>query len=119
MAEANAQLSEDRRVYLRIGINLGDIVGEGTDVYGDGVNIAARLEALASPGGICVSAKVRDETHGRLAFEFEDMGEQSLKNIANPVRVYGIVDDARPCDGRALGCRSPTSLQLPCYRSLT
>ena len=96
MAEANALLSEDRRILLRIGINLGDIVGEGTDVYGDGVNIAARLEALAIPGGICVSAKVRDETHGRLAVAFEDLGEQPLKNIANPVRVFRIAEGAGP-----------------------
>ena len=94
MAEANALLSEDRRIPLRVGINLGDIVGEGTDVYGDGVNIAARLEALATPGGICVSAKVRDETHGRLAVAFEDLGEQALKNIANPVRVFRIAEGA-------------------------
>ncbi|RWK55743.1 adenylate/guanylate cyclase domain-containing protein [Mesorhizobium sp.] len=90
MAEANTLLSEDRRIVLRIGINLGDIIGEGSDVYGDGVNIAARLEALAEPGGICVSAKVRDETHGRLELAFEDMGEQQLKNIANPVRVFRV-----------------------------
>lgn len=94
MAEANTLLSEDRRIFVRIGINLGDIIGEGSDVYGDGVNIAARLEALAEPGGICVSAKVRDETHGRLELAFEDMGEQQLKNIANPVRVFRVADCA-------------------------
>ncbi|BCH23932.1 adenylate/guanylate cyclase domain-containing protein [Mesorhizobium sp. L-8-3] len=94
MAEANRLLSEDRRIFLRIGINLGDIIDEGADVYGDGVNIAARLEALAEPGGICVSAKVRDETYGRLALAFEDMGEHSLKNIANPIRVFRIADGA-------------------------
>ena len=65
MAEANVLLSEDRHIVLRIGINLGDIIGEGSDVYGDGVNIAARLEALADPGGICVSGKVRDEMRGK------------------------------------------------------
>jgi adenylate cyclase len=96
MAEANTLLSEDRRIFLRIGINLGDIVGAGSDVYGDGVNIAARLEALAEPGGICVSAKVRDETHGRLELIFEDTGEQQLKNIANPVRVFKVAVGAAP-----------------------
>src|SRR5262245_8209675 len=96
MAEANAPLSEDRRILLRIGINLGDIIGEGTDVYGDDVNIAARLETLADPGGVCVSAKVRDETHGRLAVAFVDMGEQALKNIARPVHVFRIGDRAEP-----------------------
>ena len=93
MAEANALLSDDRRILLRIGINLGDIIGEGTDVYGDGVNIAARLEALAIPGGICVSAKVRDESHGRLAVAFEDMGEQPEKHRQSGPRVQ----DRRRC----------------------
>ncbi|TIL55235.1 MAG: adenylate/guanylate cyclase domain-containing protein, partial [Mesorhizobium sp.] len=88
MAEANTLLGEDRRVLLRIGINLGDIIGEGTDVYGDGVNVAARLEALAEPGGICVSGKVRDELRGKGAHVFDDMGEVELKNISNPVRVF-------------------------------
>ncbi|EHK55580.1 adenylate/guanylate cyclase domain-containing protein [Allomesorhizobium alhagi] len=92
MAEANTLLNEDRRIFLRIGINLGDIICEGSDVYGDGVNIAARLEALAEPGGICLSAKVRDETRGRLELAFEDMREQQLKNIANPVRVFRVAD---------------------------
>jgi TolB-like protein/Tfp pilus assembly protein PilF len=96
MAEANALLSEDRRILLRIGINLGDIIGEGADVFGDDVNIAARLEALADPGGVCVSAKVRDETHGRLALAFDDMGEKMLKNIAKPVHVFRIADSAGP-----------------------
>ncbi|MEP9387996.1 adenylate/guanylate cyclase domain-containing protein [Mesorhizobium sp. KR9-304] len=90
MAKANMGLNEDRRILLRIGINLGDIVGEGSDVYGDGVNIAARLEALAEPGGICISAKVRDELRGKSSRVFEDMGEVELKNIANPVRVFRI-----------------------------
>ena len=96
MAEANAPLSEDRSILLRIGINLGDIIGEGSDVYGDGVNIAARLEALAEPGGICVSAKVRDELRGKGDHAFEDMGEVELKNIANPVRVFRIAEGAGP-----------------------
>ncbi len=81
MAETNAPLPEARRIVFRIGINLGDLIGEGADIYGDGVNIAARLEPLAEPGGICVSAKVHDEVHGKLACSFEDMGEQSVKNI--------------------------------------
>jgi TolB-like protein/Flp pilus assembly protein TadD len=90
MAEANALLSEDRRIHLRVGINLGDIIGDGSDVYGDGVNVAARLEALAQPGGICVSAKVRDELRGKGSHVFEDMGEVELKNIVSPVRVFRI-----------------------------
>ena len=116
MAKANAPLSEDRRIVLRIGINLGDIIGEGSDVYGDGVNIAARLEALAEPGGICVSAKVRDEMRGKDDHVFEDMGEVALKNIANPVHVFRIADGVVlrhlrcrfPTNRRSLSCRSPT-----------
>lgn len=97
MNKANTHLSEDnKRILLRIGINLGDIVGEGSDVYGDGVNLAARLEALAEPGGICVSAKVRDELRGKSSQVLEDMGEVELKNIANPVRVFRIVHGLGP-----------------------
>jgi adenylate cyclase len=88
MAEANQFLAENRRIVLRIGINLGDVVGEGGDIYGEGVNIAARLEALAEPGGICISAKVHDEVRGKVSASFEDMGEQSVKNIARPIRAY-------------------------------
>jgi class 3 adenylate cyclase len=73
---------------LRVGINLGDVIGEAGDIYGEGVNIAARLEALAEPGGICISAKVHEEVRGKLPSIFEDMGEQTLKNIARSIRVY-------------------------------
>jgi len=90
MFEANKNLDESNHIVLRIGINLGDIVGEGRDVYGDGVNIAARLEALAPPGDIYVSAKVRDEVEGRLASTFDDLGEKQLKNIARAVRVFRV-----------------------------
>ena len=87
-AEANEVLPEHRRIVLRIGINLGDVIGEGSDIYGDGVNIAARLEGLAEPGGVCVSDKVHAELRGKIDAFFEDTGEQQLKNIASPVRVY-------------------------------
>ena len=87
-AAANGTLPDTRQIVLRIGINLGDIVGEGSDVYGDGVNIAARLEALAEPGGICISGKVYEEARGKVQVSFEDMGEQALKNIAAPVRAF-------------------------------
>lgn len=90
MVEANRELSEARHIVLRIGINLGDVVGEGADIYGEGVNIAARLESLAEPGGICISAKVHDELHGKIAAASEDMGELQLRNIARPVRAYRI-----------------------------
>ncbi len=86
--EANQSLPESRHIILRIGINLGDVIGEGSDIYGDGVNIAARLEALAQPGGLCVSDKVHAELRGKIDADFEDIGEQQLKNIALPVRVY-------------------------------
>ncbi|CAN5402698.1 adenylate/guanylate cyclase domain-containing protein [soil metagenome] len=89
MAAANELLPASHRIVLRIGINLGDVIGEGSDIYGDGVNIAARLESLAQPGGICVSAKVHDEVRGKTEAAFEDMGEIALKNIASPVRCYG------------------------------
>ena len=90
MAEANGALPESRRIVLRIGINLGDVIGEGSDIYGEGVNIAARLEALAHPGGLCISAKVHEEVRGKVDVSFEDAGEQQLKNIAAPVRVYRV-----------------------------
>jgi adenylate cyclase len=90
MAERNADVPPNRRIELRIGINLGDIIKDGRDIYGDGVNVAARLEALAEPGGICVSRVVRDQVRDKLAFSFEDMGEQQVKNIARPVRVHRI-----------------------------
>jgi class 3 adenylate cyclase/TolB-like protein len=77
-------------IVLRIGINLGDVIIESDDIYGDGVNIAVRLEGLAAPGGICVSGTVRDHIGGRLPYAFEDMGEQSVKNIARPIRVYAL-----------------------------
>ena len=90
MAERNADVPADRRIELRMGINLGDIIKDGRDIYGDGVNVAARLEGLAEPGGICVSRVVRDQVRDKLGFTFEDMGEQQVKNIARPVRVHRI-----------------------------
>src|ERR1051325_10118174 len=90
MAERNVSFPEDQRIVFRVGINLGDIIVEGDDIHGDGVNVAARLESIAEPGGICVSGIVRDQVRDRLHLTFDDMGEQSLKNIARPVRVYRI-----------------------------
>jgi adenylate cyclase len=91
MAEQNADVPSDRRIEFRMGINLGDIMKDGRDIYGDGVNVAARLEALAEPGGICVSRVVRDQVRDKLAFSFEDMGEQQVKNIARPIRVHRVL----------------------------
>jgi len=90
LAEDNTAMLSDRRIALRIGIHQGDIVVEGDDIFGDGVNVAARLEGLAEPGGICVSARVQEDAAGRLDLAFEDIGEQALKNIARPVRVYRV-----------------------------
>jgi TolB-like protein/class 3 adenylate cyclase len=90
MALRNSDVPQERRIIFRVGINLGDIVVEGDDILGDGVNIAARVEAIAEPGGICVSRVVRDQVRDRLDIAFEDMGEQSLKNIARPVRIFRI-----------------------------
>ena len=82
MAEREPEMSEERRIRFRIGINLGDVIVEDDDIFGDGVNVAARLEALAEPGGICISRVVRDQIRDKLPFSFEDLGEQSVKNIA-------------------------------------
>jgi adenylate cyclase len=94
MAERNAETPEDKRIAFRIGVNLGDVIVEDHDIFGDGVNVAARLEALAEPGGICVSRVVRDQVRDRLNYTFEDLGEQSVKNIARPVRVYALRPEA-------------------------
>ena len=91
MATRNAGVQAERRIDFRIGINLSDIIIDDNDIFGDGVNIAARLEALAEPGGICVSRMVRDQVRDKLAIAFEDMGEQQVKNIARPVRAYRAV----------------------------
>jgi TolB-like protein/class 3 adenylate cyclase/Flp pilus assembly protein TadD len=91
MAERNVEVPAERRIKFRIGLNLGDIIIDDNDIYGDGVNIAARLEALAEPGGICVSRIVRDQVRDKLDFSFADMGEQQVKNIARPVRTHRIV----------------------------
>ena len=90
LAERNAEVPEDQRIQVRIGINLGEVIVEGDDRYGEGVNIAARLEQLADPGGICVSGKVAKEVEKKLAFGFEPMGAQQVKNIAEPVQAFRI-----------------------------
>ena len=90
MIDREPDMPEERQIRFRIGINLGDVIVEEHDIFGDGVNVAARLEALADPGGICVSRVVRDQVRDKLDFTFEDMGEQQVKNIARPVRVYRV-----------------------------
>ena len=103
MAERNGGMPQDRRMQYRIGINLCEILIEGDDIIGDGVNIAVRLERIAEPGGICISASAFDQVRDKVAIGFADMGEQSLKNIARPVRAYalvrnGLVSERRNCD---------------------
>src|SRR6202045_484955 len=94
MIDREAGMAEDRRIRFRIGINLGDVIVEDDDIFGDGVNVAARLEALSDPGGLCISRMVRDQIPDKLAYAFEDLGEQSVKNIARPVRVYALRSEA-------------------------
>src|SRR5215467_6225932 len=90
MGAANEGLADDQHILLRVGINLGDVIVEGSDLYGDGVNIAARLEALAEPGSVYVSQAVFSHVRGKAALGFEDLGERLFKNMAEPVRVYRV-----------------------------
>ena len=93
MAQRNEGVPRDRRMLLRIGINLGDVLIEGDDILGNGVNIAARLEGIAEPGGVCISSSTHDQIRGKVEIEFADLGEQNLKNIDHPVRAYALVRD--------------------------
>jgi len=111
MAQRNTGSAD--RIEFRIGINVGDIVVEDGDIFGDGVNVAARLEALAEPGGICVSARVQEDAAGKLDFAVEDIGERALKNIARPIWAYRVriaVAETTPSDSAA---RAMPALALP------
>jgi adenylate cyclase len=143
MPERNAGIAAEKRIEFRIGINLGDVIVETDDLYGDGVNIAARIEALADAGGVFVSNTVHDQVRDRLPFVFEDLGEQQVKNIVRPVRVYRVraalthpVASAPGSPSPALRervpsargvrrvrvarrCRCPTSRRSRCWRSRT
>ena len=105
MIERNAAVAMDRRLEFRMGLHAADVVIDSGDIFGEGVNVAARLEGLADPGGICISARVQEDTHGRLEVEFDDLGEQVLKNMPRPVRVYQV--------RRAGAPRRPALLALP------
>ncbi|HEX3416695.1 MAG TPA: adenylate/guanylate cyclase domain-containing protein [Stellaceae bacterium] len=112
MADRNAATLPESRIEFRVGINLGDVIAEEEDIFGDRVNVAARLEALAEPGGICLSRVVRDQVRDRLDLAFEDTGEQQVKNIGRPVRVYRVRD---PGAGtvKSLSAPVPPALPLP------
>ena len=112
MAQRNEEVPQDRRMLLRIGINLGDILIDGDDILGDGVNIAARLEGIAEPGGICISSSAYDHVRGKVTVDFADLGEQSLKNIARPVRAYAVIRDGLPSKTRD-GGTMPTPTSAP------
>ena len=94
MTQRNENVPHDKRIEFRVGINVGDIIVEEDDIYGDGVNVAARLEALSDPGGICISGTAFDQVKAKLDFGFEDLGPQTVKNIPEPVRAYRVLLDS-------------------------
>ena len=113
---------EDNRIAFRVGINIGDVIVEPHDIFGDGVNIAARLESIAEPGGICISSSACDHVRGKVGVEFADLGEQNLKNIALPVRAYAVVRDGPGSATQVQRARQgPLSPIFPslCYPSRT
>jgi TolB-like protein/class 3 adenylate cyclase len=113
MRERNQGAPEDRRIDFRIGVHLGDIIVEGEDLYGDGVNVAARLEGLAEPGGVCISQQTYDHIGTKLDLGYEDLGEQQVKNIARSVRAYRVVlDGAAPRQALTAKRRGPSALQV-------
>ncbi len=114
IAERNSKVPEDRRIIYRMGINIGDIIVEGDDIYGDGVNIAARLETLAEPGSICVSRTVFNHVKDKVGLEFEDLGERKVKNIPKPVQVFRVLLDAPAADhGTVAAATAKRSLRWP------
>jgi adenylate cyclase len=113
VAQRNADLPPDHRFEFRLGVNLGDVIVDGDDIYGDGVNVAARLEGLAPPSGVCISDIVYQMVRGRLDLAFEDLGEQQVKNIAQPVRVWRWVNDDRAAGRPASGTGQNTAPAFP------
>ena len=115
MAERNVFMPEDQRIEFRIGINVGDIIIDDNDIYGDGVNVAARLEGLAEPGGICVSGRVHEDLQGKLDIAFEDEGERQLKNILRPIRIFRVQRDKAATKGAmpSTSSRQPSIAVLP------
>jgi hypothetical protein len=127
MKEANSEVPDDRAIVLRIGLNLGDVMVEDGDLYGDGVNVAARLEAMADPGGICLSAAIHQQVERLLPLVFTDLGDQALKNISRPVRVYCIADDdgeggaprTGTPDDRSFSAQNKPSIAVLPFRNLS
>src|SRR6266576_228515 len=123
MAERNANVPQEKRIEFRVGINIGDIIEDGGDIFGDGVNVAARLEGIADRGGICISRQALDQIEGKLKLKFRELGRQNLKNISRPIEVYAIdLDDAGSAASRVLTaanlkqdiryCRAPDGVRL-------
>jgi class 3 adenylate cyclase/pimeloyl-ACP methyl ester carboxylesterase len=120
VAIRNASEAETRRMCFRIGVHLGDVIVEGERIYGDGVNVAARLEGLAEPGGVCLSGEAFDQVRERLDFGFEEVGAQRLKNVPRPVRVVQLRPDApggRPARSTATGAHAPMKYRIEYFRS--
>ena len=117
MAERNAGVPPQRRIEFRVGINLGDIIVHDNDIFGDGVNVAARLEALAEPGGICVSQAAHDQVRDKLGVTFEDIGEQAVKNIARPIRTYRVRFEGVEFAGATPKMVTPQRKRLKCRSS--
>ena len=118
-AKANRDIPADRHIAVRIGINLGDVLIEGQDIYGDGVNIAARLESIAEPGGICISQSVHEQVHKKLDVAFENLGSQAMKNIAEPVVAYRIRQGSDDPSGDALPLPAKPSIAVLPFTSMS
>ena len=120
MADRNAAIEPERRMQFRVGINIGDVVYDEARIYGDGINVAARLEGIAEPGGICISSKVYEEITGRIDLTFQDIGEQHLKNILRPVRAYRIrVDGIAPAAARTLVLPDKPSIAVLPFQNMS
>src|SRR5262249_55636642 len=119
MVERNAAVPVDKRIELRIGIHIGDVIIEDGDIFGDGVNIAARLETSANPGGICISDDVYRQVHGKLDANFQDAGEQELKNISRPVRIYRLQSGGRAAEAAALALPDRPSIAVLPFQNLS
>jgi adenylate cyclase len=113
MTGGNADLPKELRIEFRIGIHVGDIIIDDNDIFGDGVNVAARLEGIPEPSGICISASAYDHVRGKVAVEFADLGEQNLKNIGRPVRAYAVGGSV----AHGAAARRQAHLQRPAYPS--